>query len=177
MPENTPDPIVGDWNFPRNNLCTFTPCGKVLVCGSRVGVWKKVDDRKYMIAYLRGHFDGASDPLQILDDGKSMKGLANGNLTRDLERADSNTDPTSIVGQWDFKNGNISTYSVDGWVELCGMRVAIWVREDTQTFLTVYLRGYFGGASDPVVLSDDGNSMEGLFFGCWETGKVNRANV
>lgn len=174
MNSDSPDPIVGNWEFTNNNICTFAAEGDVMLCGSRVGVWKKVKDKHYFVAYLRGHFGGASDPLEIQPDGTSMRGLANGKLTRHLERADDQTDPTSIVGKWDFKNGNIATFTPDGWNELCGIRVGIWVRESERSFLNVYLRGYFGGASDPLVMSEDGKTMEGLINGSWETSTVRR---
>ena len=62
------DPIVGQWQFPKNNTFNFTPEEDVLLCGSRVAVWLRVSDRKYFVLYLRGHFDGASDPLEIQAD-------------------------------------------------------------------------------------------------------------
>ena len=170
-----PDPIVGKWNFPKNNIFNFTPDGDVLLCGSRVAVWQRVTDRKYFVLYLRGHFDGASDPLEIQAEGKWMKGLANGKHTRDLERIEGDHDPTSILGVWDYKNNNMVTFTEDGWADVCGMHLGVWRREGENSFLTVHLRGYYGGASDPLVLSEDGSTLDGLIYGNWETSTLNRA--
>ena len=170
------DPIIGDWQFPNNNIMSFSVGGHVMLCGHRVALWKRVKDRNYVIAYLRGQFGGASDPLQIQEDGKSLLGLANGNETRQIERADSLISPECIIGDWDFKNGNIVTFTEDGWKELCGLRTGFWVSDGRSSFLLVYLRGYFGGASDPLMLSEDGQAMRGLINGCWETSTVERAN-
>jgi len=176
MNDASGDPIVGTWCFPKDNHCTLTHDGNVMLCGSRVGLWKRVEERKYMIAYLRGHFDGASDPLEIAEDGKSMRGLACGTHTRMLDRVELGkaNDPHSIVGVWDYKNGNITTFTPDGWVELCGFRIGIWVKEGERTFLHGYFRGYFGGASDQIELNEDGGTAQGLIYGCWETKILSR---
>ena len=147
-----------------------------MLCGSRVGVWKQVKDRNYMLAYLRGHFGGASDPLEINTDGKSLRGLANGNQTRHITRVefDATNNAGSLVGKWDFNNGNITTFTPEGWMELCGLTIGIWTKEGERRYLASYLRGYFGGASDPLVLSDDGQTIRGLIDGNWETSTVSR---
>lgn len=119
-------------------------------------------------------FDGASDPLEIQPDGKWMKGLANGTNTRDLERIEGENDSNSILGVWDYKNSNMVEFRADGWVNVCGINIGVWRRESDNTFLHVYLRGYFGGASDPLVLSEDGNALEGLIYGGWETRQILR---
>ena len=80
----------------------------------------------------------------------------------------------AIVGKWDFRNGNICDFTLDGNVELCGQRIAILRHDLGARFMLVYLRGYFGGASEPLVLGDDGNSMQGLegYF----TREINRVS-
>ena len=172
--DETTDPIVGEWQFPNDNLMTFHTNGDVTLCDQRVAIWKRVEGRNYVVAYLRGHFGGASDPLEILSDGISMRGLANGSETRFIERTNEPNDPNSLVGDWDFKNGNLVTFTRDGWSDLCGARIGLWTRGSEGSFLLVYLQGYFGGSSDPLVLSDDGESLKGLIHGNWETQILGR---
>ena len=57
------------------------------------------------------------------------------------------------------------------------MRVGVWVREGKRSFLNVYLRGCFGSASDPLIFSEDGNTMEGLINGSWEATTVRRMPI
>ncbi len=95
-----------------------------------------------------------------------MNGALNGAIERDFQRVDGDspdekkTDP--IVGTWDFNNSNIYTFDNDGWVEVCGYRIGVWRRESEDNYLLLYLRGYFGGSSDPLLLEADGNTIAAL---------------
>lgn len=160
------DPIVGKWDFRNGNVCTFTETGDVLLEGERNGVWRHVSDQRYMLVYLRGFWGGASDQLKLNGDATKLNGKVNGSMPRDIYRLngntqnDSTTDP--IVGMWDFNNSNICTFDDDGWVEICGHRIGIWRQESENNYLLLYLRGYFGGSSDPLFLESDGNSIAAL---------------
>lgn len=159
------NPIVGDWQFPNNNKMTFAENGDVSLCGWKVACWKEIQQGQYVIAYLRGYFDGASDSLEILPNGRILNGLASGFETRQIERVNGDNDPECVVGTWDFKNGNVLQFLDDGWVESCSERIGLWVRTGPNVFSLVYLRGYFGGASDPLELCNEGETLKCLLDG------------
>lgn len=81
------------------------------------------------------------------------------------------TDP--IIGVWDFTNSNVCTFKPDGNVELCGQRIALWKHVAGRNYVHLYMRGYFGGASDALHLSEDGQTIDGLASG-FETRKLQR---
>jgi len=39
------------------------------------------------------------------------------------------------------------------------------------------LRGYYGGGSDPLEISEDGNTLDGLIYGSWETSNLSRVDA
>lgn len=160
------DPIVGKWDFRNGNICTFTDSGDVVLEGERNGVWRHVSDSRYLLVYLRGFWGGASDSLTLNSDASQMSGSLDGSMRRTLNRVEGRTPSGStddpIVGMWDFNNSNICTFDKNGWVETCGYRIGIWQRECESSYLLLYLRGYFGGSSDPLFLESDGNTIAAL---------------
>jgi len=107
------DPVAGQWRFPNDNLMEFTEEGEVNLCGIRVGIWKREGERRYEVAYFRGYFDGASDALELSNDGQTIRGLANGYETRVLARVGTAEATDCIGGVWDCKNGNVVAFSSD----------------------------------------------------------------
>lgn len=160
------DPIVGKWDFRNGNLCTFTDAGDVMLADERNGLWRHVSGRRYLLVYLRGFWGGASDQLTLSNDASNLNGSVNESVPRDYQRVNGvlpdepPTDP--IVGTWDFNNSNIYTFDNQGWVEICGFRIGIWRRESENNYLLLYLRGYFGGSSDPLFLESDGDTIAAL---------------
>jgi len=80
------DPIVGVWDFNNSNICTFDDDGWVEICGYRVGVWRRESDGSYLLSYLRGYFDGSSDPLFLEPDCNTIAALISDSSTRKLIR-------------------------------------------------------------------------------------------
>ena len=161
------DPIVGVWDFRNGNICTFNEGGDIHLCGQRIAIWKHIERRNYVHVYLRGFFSGASDSLVVGRDSQTMQAFVSGNKTITAHRVENSsfTPPDgchAIVGAWDFNDTNICHFTLDGWIEVCGWRVGLWMQESDEHYLAAYFRGFFGGESGPFVLSEDGQSIDAL---------------
>jgi len=156
--------IVGWWDFRNGNVCEFAPEGNVMLRGQRIGIVRHDVGAKFMLVYLRGCFCGFSDPLVLGDDGKSMHGFDAGhthvgkNEIHRVENAETpNQDADPIVGTWDLNNkSNVFEFTEDGWVYCCAYRIGIWFHESQRNYQLAYLKGYFDGCSDPLLLKPDG---------------------
>ena len=74
----------------------------------------------------------------------------------------SQQDRDPIVGKWDFRNGNICTFTEDGWVLLCGERIGLWKEVSGGHYVLAYLRTYPGGLHDPLELDKGGDTIRAM---------------
>ncbi|PHQ32254.1 hypothetical protein CEE69_26935 [Rhodopirellula bahusiensis] len=64
------DPVVGRWDYSNGNVCDYTQEGFVVLRGKRIGLWAKVENNQYLVAFLRTFADGSSEELMLHPDGK-----------------------------------------------------------------------------------------------------------
>ncbi|WDQ14878.1 hypothetical protein [Rhodopirellula sp. P2] len=65
-----PDPVVGRWDYGNGNVCDYTPDGLVVLRGKPIGLWAKVGNKQYLVAFLRNFADGSSEEIMLHPDGK-----------------------------------------------------------------------------------------------------------